>query len=106
MIKGGGGALLQEKIVAESSERMIVIVDEGKIVDKLGKFPLPVEVIKFGSDFTRKRIINELEKLGYSEISANWRFDQGRPFFTDEGHYILDLARKKPATDDYQGRLY
>mgnify|MGYP003326917239 CR=1 FL=1 len=71
MIKGGGGALLQEKIVAESSERMIVIVDEGKIVDKLGKFPLPVEVIKFGSDFTRKRIISELEKLGYSEISAS-----------------------------------
>ena len=91
MIKGGGGALLQEKIVAESSERMIVIVDESKIVDKLGKFPLPVEVIKFGSDFTRKRIINELKKLGYTEISANWRFEEERLFLTDEGHYILDL---------------
>ena len=91
MIKGGGGALLQEKIVAESSERMIVIVDESKIVDKLGKFPLPVEVIKFGSDFTRKRIINELKKLGYTEISANWRFEEERQFLTDEGHYILDL---------------
>ena len=90
MIKGGGGALLQEKIVAESSERMIVIVDESKIVDKLGKFPLPIEVIKFGSDFTRKRIINELEKLGYSEISANWRFEEERQFLTDEGHLELN----------------
>ena len=71
---------------------MIVIVDESKIVDKLGKFPLPVEVIKFGSNFTRKKIIDELEKLGYSEISANWRFDEKRPFITDEGHYILDLG--------------
>ena len=95
MIKGGGGALLQEKIVAESSKRMIIIVDETKIVDNLGHFPLPIEVIKFGSEFTRKRILSELENLGYLGISAKWRKDRESLFLTDEDHYILDLELNK-----------
>ena len=91
LIKGGGGALLQEKIVAQNSDLMVVIVDEQKIVTNLGRFPLPIEVIKFGSEFTKKLILQKLADLGYSEISSNWR-KNGRQFFlTDEGHYILDL---------------
>tara|TARA_B100001250_G_C19663352_1_gene728140 strand:+ start:40 stop:750 length:711 start_codon:yes stop_codon:yes gene_type:complete len=91
LIKGGGGALLQEKIVAECSGKMIVIVDEGKIVTNLGRFPLPIEIIKFGSEFTRRMILEELGNLGCGDICANWRKNGKGLFLTDEGHYILDL---------------
>ena len=91
LIKGGGGALLQEKIVAESSDTMIVIVDEGKIVTNLGRFPLPIEIIKFGCEFTRHMILEELRNLGYEDIYSNWRRDGKGFFLTDEGHNILDL---------------
>ncbi len=91
LIKGGGGALLQEKIVAECSGKMIVIVDEGKIVTNLGRFPLPIEIIKFGSEFTRRMILEELGNLGCRDICANWRKNGKGLFLTDEGHYILDL---------------
>ncbi len=91
LIKGGGGALLQEKIVAKSSNTMIVIVDESKIVKTLGRFPLPVEIVQFGSEFTKKTISEKLYDLGYSESSSKWRQDGEQFFVTDEGHYILDL---------------
>ena len=91
LIKGGGGALLQEKIVAKSSGKMVVIVDEDKIVTNLGRFPLPTEIIKFGSKFTGQRILEEIRNLGYEDICANWRKNGKGLFLTDEGHYILDL---------------
>jgi len=91
LIKGGGGALLQEKIVAESGKVMVVIVDNSKVVTSLGRFPLPVEIIKFGHDFTRKMVLKEIENMGYADISFDWRKDGKKFFLTDEGHYILDL---------------
>ena len=91
LIKGGGGALLQEKIVAESGKVMVVIVDDSKVVTSLGRFPLPIEIIKFGYEFTRKMVLKEIENMGYSDISFDWRKDGKKFFLTDEGHYILDL---------------
>ena len=91
LIKGGGGALLQEKIVAESGKVMVVIVDDSKVVTSLGRFPLPIEIIKFGYDFTRKKILEEIGNLGYLGMSSDWRKDGESFFLTDEGHYILDL---------------
>ena len=82
-IKGGGGALLWEKIVANASNKIIWIVDESKLVHKLGKFPLPVEVIPFGAQL----IFNRLEKKGYK---PSWRMN-GDKFLTDEKNYIIDL---------------
>ena len=73
LIKGGGGALLQEKIVAESGKVMVVIVDDTKVVTSLGRFPLPIEIIRFGYDFTRKMVLKEIENIGYSDISFDWR---------------------------------
>ena len=83
-IKGGGGALLWEKIVANASNKIIWIVDESKLVHKLGKFPLPVEVIPFGAQL----IFNRLEKKGYK---PSWRMDGDHKFLTDEKNYIIDL---------------
>ena len=96
LIKGGGGALLQEKIVAQSSARSIVITDSSKEVSTLGKFPLPVEVVKFSWQTTRmyiEEILNDLESKGDirgSKINRRMK-DDGEPFETDEKHYILDL---------------
>lgn len=83
-IKGGGGALLWEKIVANASNKIIWIVDESKLVHKLGKFPLPVEVIPFGAQL----VFNRLEKKGYN---PSWRMDGDHKFLTDEKNYIIDL---------------
>ncbi len=90
LVKGGGGALLREKIVATASDRMIVITDASKRVDMLGAFPLPVEVIPFGCDTTAthlKRVAAEYGCLG--EISR--RADEyGEPFLTDSENFIYD----------------
>jgi len=83
-IKGGGGALLFEKIVALSSKVNIWIIDSGKLVDKLGKFPLPVEVIPFGY----KRVF---EKLKTMNLNPELRKKGNELFFTDSGNYIIDL---------------
>ena len=83
-IKGGGGALLWEKIVANASIKIIWIVDESKLVHKLGKFPLPVEGIPFGAQL----VFNRLEKKGYK---PSWRMDGDHKFLTDEKNYIIDL---------------
>lgn len=84
-IKGGGGALLYEKLVAKASDRRVWIVDSHKRVDQLGHFPLPVEVIPFGW----KRVRDELEQKGYH---PELRLDEGgKTFVTDAEHYILDL---------------
>lgn len=83
LIKGGGGALLREKLVALAAERFVVIVDETKVVPALGRFKLPVEVVKFLWPDTGKRL---------SALGLTWelRGGEGSPFVTDEGNYILD----------------
>jgi ribose 5-phosphate isomerase A len=84
MIKGGGGALLREKIVASATKQLVIIADATKRVPVLGKFPLPVEVIKFAQALVTKKI----EGLG-AEVGLRRRAD-GKPYLTDENNYILD----------------
>ena len=91
LIKGGGGAHLQEKIVAFGSDRMVVIADETKKVNKLGKFPLPVEVLKFGSASSQKQIEELLIAQNYRDFTVQMRMEKNKPFITDEGNYIFDL---------------
>ena len=83
-IKGGGGALLFEKIVAKASDKVIWIVDSSKYVKRLGKFPLPVEVIAFGSN----HLFKKFEKLGYRPEK---RIIGKQIFITDSGNEIIDL---------------
>jgi len=83
LIKGGGGALLREKIVASNSTRMIVIADEGKVVNTLGKFPLPVEIVPFAWEWT----VAELAKLG---CQPELRRSGEELYKTDNGNYIAD----------------
>ncbi|MFN3547591.1 MAG: ribose-5-phosphate isomerase RpiA [Mesorhizobium sp.] len=91
LIKGGGGALLREKIVAAASDRMIVIADETKLVEKLGRFPLPIEVNRFGLAATRRAIETAARRLGLDGPVA-LREAGGDAFLTDGGHYILDAS--------------
>ncbi|MBL4890752.1 MAG: ribose-5-phosphate isomerase RpiA [Rhizobiaceae bacterium] len=89
LIKGGGGALLREKIVAFASREMVVIADSSKLVPVLGEFPLPVEVNPFGLNATRiavEAILNSISPQGKVEL----RMRDGKPFITDGGHFILD----------------
>lgn len=86
MIKGGGGALLREKIIASISREMIVIVDENKVVDQLGKFPLPVEVVPFAHELTAYR----LAQLGFN--GSFRRTPMGELYLTDNGNYIIDIV--------------
>ncbi|MBN8970369.1 MAG: ribose-5-phosphate isomerase RpiA [Rhizobiales bacterium] len=90
LIKGGGGALLREKIVAAASDRMIVIADDSKWVETLGRFPLPIEVVPFGLAATRRAIEASFAASGVSgEISLRKGKD-GHAFVTDGGHWIVD----------------
>ncbi|EAR51390.1 ribose 5-phosphate isomerase [Oceanicola granulosus HTCC2516] len=91
LIKGGGGALLQEKIVATASDQMVVIADISKQVDTLGAFPLPVEVIPFGWQTTKVLIEETLIGLDVLGRDTSLRLNGERPYVTDEGNYILDL---------------
>jgi len=91
LIKGGGGALLREKIVAAASARMIVIADQSKLVDVLGRFPLPIEVNRFGLRATEIAIAREAGALGVSG-PLTLRVTNGQPFVTDGGHLILDAS--------------
>ncbi len=91
LIKGGGGALLHEKIVATASEQMIVIADESKEVAALGAFPLPVEVIPFGWTTTKMLVEETLPSLDVLAHEVTRRMDGDQPFRTDEGNFILDL---------------
>jgi ribose 5-phosphate isomerase A len=90
LIKGGGGALLREKIVAASAERLIVIADQSKLVARLGAFPVPVEVIAFGHGTTRTRICAAAESLGYENLTPVLRTMAGQAFRTDSGNLIYD----------------
>ena len=91
LIKGGGGALLREKIVAAAAARMIVIADESKLVAELGRFPLPVEVNRFGLKATETAIASAAAKLDLT-APLTLRMTKGEPFVTDGGHYILDAS--------------
>lgn len=91
LIKGGGGALLREKIVAAASDAMIVIADESKVVDTLGRFPLPVEVNRFGLAATKLAFEKAITDLGL-EAPLSLRMKDGEIFVTDGGHYILDAS--------------
>ncbi|GAB4225673.1 MAG: ribose 5-phosphate isomerase A [Chlamydiales bacterium] len=94
MIKGGGGALLREKIVARASREMIVIVDESKCVKMIGNlFPLPIEVFVFGYHWTLKH----LEECGLSGELRTIKSDT--PYTTDNGNYIVDISLKKGIED-------
>ena len=84
LIKGGGGALLQEKMVAAVSEKLVIIADESKYVSRLGKFPLPVEVIPNGWKQVQKKIITAGCRV------ADLRTYKNEPYLTDNGHFILD----------------
>jgi ribose 5-phosphate isomerase A len=90
LIKGGGGALLREKIVAAASDRMIVIADDSKWVDILGRFPLPVEVIPFGLSATRRAMERVFAESGVSGHMMVRKGADGHAFVTDGGHWILD----------------
>jgi ribose 5-phosphate isomerase A len=84
LIKGGGGALLHEKIVASSSKRLIIVADQHKLAERLGGFPLPVEVIQFAAPPVKR----QLEGLG---LGPSLRaVASGKPYLTDEGNFIFD----------------
>ncbi len=97
MIKGGGGALLKEKIIASMSKEVVIIVDETKLVPKLGQCKLPVEIVPFGVQST----IHKLEKLGFS---GALRKDKNSLYITENGNYIFDIrldpAKTHPAEDE------
>lgn len=89
LIKGGGGALLQEKMVAYAARQYVIIADEDKLVKELGRFPLPVEVIPFGY-----RQVQRTVEQAYN-CQAPLRLKNGQPFITDNQNYILDLAMQE-----------
>ncbi|WP_375411158.1 ribose-5-phosphate isomerase RpiA [uncultured Bradyrhizobium sp.] len=90
VIKGGGGALLREKIVAAASDRMIVIADDSKFVETLGRFPLPVEVIPFGLSATRRAMAQVFAETGGSGQMVIRKAGNSHAFVTDGGHWIID----------------
>ena len=91
LIKGGGGALLQEKIVATASDQMVVISDASKEVETLGAFPLPVEVIPFGWQTTKALIEETLISMDVLGRQTSLRMNGAVPYVTDEGNHIVDL---------------
>lgn len=91
LIKGGGGALLQEKIVATASDQMVVIADISKKVETLGAFPLPVEVIPFGWQTSKALVEEALVGLDVLGRNSSLRMNGDSAFITDEGNYIIDL---------------
>ncbi|MCT4559581.1 MAG: ribose-5-phosphate isomerase RpiA [Pelagimonas sp.] len=91
LIKGGGGAHLQEKIVATASDQMVVIADAAKEVEHLGAFPLPLEILPFGWQTTQALVEETLISMDVMGRQASLRMNTDRPFVTDEGNYILDL---------------
>jgi ribose 5-phosphate isomerase A len=90
LIKGGGGALLREKIVAGASARMIVIADDSKYVDVLGRFPLPIEITPFGAVATGRAVEAAAARAGSAGPAALRRDRAGHAFVTDGGHWLLD----------------
>jgi ribose 5-phosphate isomerase A len=100
LIKGGGGALLREKIVATASDRMIVIADTSKKVATLGRFPLPVEIVKFGFKATVKMVEMLSSDVGCTGEMRLRMAPDGQPFLTDGGNLIVDLHLSRIAEPD------
>ena len=98
LIKGGGGAMLREKIVASASRQLVIVTDSSKQVPMLGKFPVPVEVISFAEPLVAKRISD----LGAKVVQRQDK--SGKPYITDEGHHILDCHFGKIADPTTLGR--
>ncbi len=94
LIKGGGGALLREKIVASASDEMVVIADGSKRVDMLGAFALPVEVVQFGAQVTAGKVVGILNELGLNP-DVRQRQSASGPFITDGGNFIYDCHLKQ-----------
>lgn len=92
LVKGGGGALLREKIVASAAQEMIVIADASKMVTQLGAFPLPIEVVDFGVAAIRRGIERAARAAGCHGLLTLRRRPDGHVFVTDQGHVILDAA--------------
>lgn len=106
LIKGGGGALVREKIVAMASKRMIVIADSSKSVAVLGKFPLPVEVNVFGFEATRRMILAAANACGCDGEVRLRKTPGGQAFVSDNGHYIVDcFFGAIPRPEDLADRL-
>ncbi len=97
LIKGGGGALLREKIVASASARMLVIADQSKLVPQLGRFPLPVEIVPFGALVTRRAVEAATAACGSSVPALPRLTKDGHPFVTDGGHWLLDAKLERIA---------
>ncbi len=95
LIKGGGAALLQEKIVATASDQMIVIADAAKEMAQLGAFPLPVEIVPFGWQTTKALIEETLVSMDVLSRDVTLRMNGEAPLVTDEANYILDLHLKR-----------
>jgi ribose 5-phosphate isomerase A len=95
LIKGGGGALLCEKIIATASARLVVIADESKWVPMLGRFPLPVEVVPFGLAATRRAVEAAVAAAGPPGPAMLRRTSDGHAFVTDQGHWVLDVALER-----------
>ena len=92
LIKGGGGALLREKIVAAATDRMIVIADGSKRVETLGAFPLPIEINPFAAMTTSRSVESVARAYGCEGDIVRRLTDTGAPFITDGGHFILDAS--------------
>jgi ribose 5-phosphate isomerase A len=106
LIKGGGGALLREKIVATASARMIVIVDESKYVAALGRFPLPIEIVPFGAAATHRAIDAAIAVAGCAGPAVLRKGKDEQVFVTDSGHWILDAhLRRIPDPRELAARL-
>ena len=97
LIKGGGGALLREKIVAAASARMLVIADRSKLVPQLGRFPLPIEIVPFGERVTRRAVEAAAAATGSPGHSLLRPGKDGHPFVTDGGHWLLDAKLERIA---------
>ncbi len=97
LIKGGGGALLREKIVAAASARMLVIADQSKLVPQLGRFPLPVEIVPFGALVTRRAVEAAAAACGSPGPALPRPAKDGHPFVTDGGHWLLDAKLERIA---------
>jgi len=95
LIKGGGGALLREKIVASASARMLVISDKSKCVSQLGRFPLPVEIVPFGAQVTRLAVEAAASAAGCPGAAMIRKGPNGHAFVTDGGHWVLDAQLQR-----------
>jgi len=95
LIKGGGGALLREKIVAAASARMVVIADQSKWVEVLGRFALPIEIVPFGATVTQRAVEAVAAAAGCAGPAPLRKTASGHPFVTDGGHWLIDAQLQR-----------